>query len=350
MAALRSANAFGNRQSQTDPELSNSGDDTSLIFLPSDLAKLVAEIKQIKFSPFLESWIEEYEKVGQRGRFLWQWCFKGVGITTLPCVAPELRNHVIETKILAIIYGTLIDDIADREQDREMLQMAISLVSADDWLADRLALWTGRRRDYLEMIAKLWNEVWTRCESYPRFAELEFLLRFDNEQSLNAMRYALLANQSPGMLNSIEHDLYQPHNMQIMFMASIDLAASTSFDMNELGMAREIFWHAQRMGRIGNMLTTWEREVLDRDFTSGVFAHALARGILGPTDLRNLPAHEIMSVLETAECQAYFIRDWKTQRQEMAAKIQNIRSCDLTCYQRGFEELIILHLGSRGLM
>jgi hypothetical protein len=200
------------------------------------------------------------------------------------------------------------------------------------------------------MISRLWKEVWTRCESYPRFPEFEFLLRFDNEQSMNAMRYALLANQSPGILNSIEHDLYQPHNMQIMFMASIDLAASPAFDLNELGVAREIFWHAQRMGRIGNMLTTWEREVLDRDFTSGVFAHALARGILGPADLRSLPAHEIMTVLEGAECQAHFIRDWKAQRQEMSAKIQNIHSCDLTSYLRGFEQLIVLHLGSRGLM
>ncbi len=348
MAALKSEDLL------SDPEILISGqsrgdDEPSLIFLPAELAKLVAEIKDMKFSPYLRSWIEEYEKVGQRGRFLWQWCLKGVGLTTLPCVVPALREHVIETKMLSIIFGTLIDDIADREQDREMLQMAISLVS-DDWAADRLALWTGRRREYLEMIARLWAEVWSRCQTYPRFSEFEFLLRFDNEQSLNAMRYALLANQSPGILNSIEHDLYQPHNMQIIFMASIDLSASPSFDVNELGTAREIFWHAQRMGRIGNMLTTWEREVLDRDFTSGVFAHALARGALAPSDLRSLPAFEIMSMLENAECQAHFIRDWKEHRRQMAAKIQNIRSCDLTIYLKGFEQLIVLHLGSRGLM
>jgi hypothetical protein len=322
----------------------------SLIFLPEELAKVVAEIKAIEFSPYLQRWIGEYEKVGQRGRFLWQWCKKGVGLTTLPCVSPELREHVMETKMLSILFGTLIDDIADREQDREMLQMAISLVSADDWMSERLGLWTGRRRDYLETIARLWSEVWRRCQSYPRFSEFEFLLRFDNEQSLNAMRYALLANQIPAILNSTEHDLYQPHNMQIMFMASVDLCASVTFDSNELGIAREIFWHAQRMGRIGNMLTTWEREVLDRDFTSGVFAHALGRGLLSPPDLRKLPAFEIMSTLETAECQAHFIRDWNNQRAQMAAKIEKVHSFDLRPYLQGFERLIVLHLGSRGLM
>jgi hypothetical protein len=325
------------------------GEEPSLLLLPSDVKKIVNEIREIEFSPALGRWIDDYEKVGERGRFLWQWCVKGVGLTTLPCVDPVWREHVIETKMLSILYGTLIDDIADREQDKEMLEMAIRLGS-DEWASDRLALWTGRRHDYLEMIARLGVEVWSRCERYPRFLEFEPMLRFDNEQSLNAMRYALLVNQSPAILNSIEHDLYQPHNMQIMYMASVDLAASPDFDGNELGSAREVFWHAQRMGRIGNMLTTWEREVLDRDFTSGVFAHALGRRLLSPTDLRSSPAHEIMSVLETAQCQAHFIREWKSHREQMAVKIRNVRSCDLTPYLQAFEHLIVLHLSSRGLM
>lgn len=320
-----------------------------LVVAPSELAEVVADIKSVEFSPFLRRWVEEYEKVGQRGRFLWQWCLKGLNLVTLPSVPEKLRGHVIETKMLSILYGTLIDDIADREQDGEMLEMAMRLGS-DEWLMDRLALWSGRRRDYLEMIARFWEEVWSRCRSYPRFGEFESLLKFDNQQSLNAMRYALMVNQTPSVLNNVEHDLYQPHNMQIMFMASVDLCASPSFDANELGVAREIFWHAQRMGRIGNMLTTWEREVLDRDFTSGVFAHSLTHGILAPKDLRALPAYEIMSMLERAECHAHFIRDWRVNRDELARKIPLVRSCDLTPYLRGFERLIILHLGSRGLM
>jgi hypothetical protein len=349
MSALKSEEFLNTPELLSPPGPEIKGDEPSLILLPAELATIVAEIKAMEFSPYLQKWVEDYEQVGQRGRFLWQWCLKGLNLTTLACVPASLRQHVIETKMLSIFYGTLIDDVADREQDREMLQMAISLVS-DDWLSDRLALWSGRRRDYLEMIARLWREVWSRCKAYPRFPEFESLLHFDNEQSLNAMRYALLVNQSPSVLNNIEHDLYQPHNMQIMFMASVDLCASQSFDVNQLGTAREIFWHAQRMGRIGNMLTTWEREVLDRDFTSGVFAHALGRGILSPTDLRSLPAHEIMSVLEDAQCHAHFIRDWKSHREQIARKIKLVHSCDLTSYLEGFEKLIILHLGSRGLM
>jgi len=321
----------------------------SLDISAHELSDIVAEIKKVSFGPYLQEWIQSYESVGQRGRFLWQWCLKGVRMITLPSVQPELREHVIETKMLSIFFGTLIDDIADREQDREMLQMAIGAAS-EYWPVERLELWNGRRRAYLEMISGLWNELWTRCKSYPRFEAFEQLLKFDNDQILNAMRYALLANQCPGMLNVVEHDLYQPNNMQVVFMATLDLCASPAFNQDELGVAREVFWHAQRMGRIGNMITTWEREVLDRDFTSGIFAFAVHRGILSAGDLRDLPAHEIMTLLETHDCQEHFIREWKYHRNQMKRKVLQVKSIDLMPYLSAFEALIKLHLGSRGLM
>lgn len=323
--------------------------DPSLKITPAELSQIVAEIKQVEFSPYLQTWIKNYETVGQRGRFLWQWCLKGVRMTTLPSVAPELREHLVETKMLGIFFCTLIDDIADREQDGEMLEMAIGAAS-DNWAIERLELWKGRRRAYLEMISALWNEVWNRCKGYPRFRDFEALLKFDNEQVMIAMRYALLANQCPGLLNVIEHDLYQPNNMQMIFMATVDLCASPDFNPDELGICREIFWHAQRMGRIGNMITTWEREVLDRDFTSGIFAFAVHRGILSAADLRNLPAHEIMSLLEANDCQEHFINEWKHHRDQMERKLRRVRSIDVKPYLQAFEEMIKLHLGSRGLM
>ncbi|HVK58672.1 MAG TPA: hypothetical protein VM735_07830 [Candidatus Kapabacteria bacterium] len=330
------------REDSTHPEL-------SLDISAPEVAQIIAEIKQVNFSPYLQQWIRSYESVGQRGRFLWQWCLKGVRMTTLPSVDPDLHPHVVETKLLGILFCSLIDDIADREQDAEMLEMAIA-ASSNHWAVERLEFWNDRRRAYLEMISSVWNEVWTRCQGYPRFRDFETLLRFDNEQVMSAMRYALLSNQCPGLLNVIEHDLYQPNNMQMIFMATVDLCASPSFNVDELGIVRELFWHAQRMGRIGNMITTWEREVLDRDFTSGIFAFAVHRGILSASDLRTLPAHEIMTLLEDNDCQEHFINEWKHHRTQMLRKLKRVQSVDLMPYLNGVEELFRTHLGSRGLM
>jgi hypothetical protein len=333
----------------TDVVLQEPSADLSLDISAPEVSQIIAEIKQVTFSPYLQEWIRSYESVGQRGRFLWQWCLKGVRMTTLPSVETALRSHVVETKLLGILFCSLIDDIADREQDAEMLEMAIA-ASSNQWAVERLEFWNGRRRSYLEMICKVWNEVWTRCSTYPRFRDFEPLLKFDNEQVQIAMRYALLSNQCPGLLNVIEHDLYQPNNMQMIFMATVDLCASPDFNSDELGIAREVFWHAQRMGRIGNMITTWEREVLDRDFTSGIFAFAVHRGILSAADLRNLPAHEIMTLLETNDCQEHFINEWKAHRTQMLRKLRRVKSIDLMPYLNGVEELFRTHLGSRGLM
>ena len=72
------------------------GSEPALVVAPSELAEVVADIKSTEFSPYLERWVADYEKVGQRGRFLWQWCIKGLNLTTLPSVPEKLRQHVIE--------------------------------------------------------------------------------------------------------------------------------------------------------------------------------------------------------------------------------------------------------------
>jgi hypothetical protein len=318
--------------------------------LSGELSRCAQEIKAVEFESSLNDWIKRYEKCGQRNRFLWQWCAKGVRLTTLPCVEPGLRDDVYETKMLSILFGTLIDDIADQEQDRDMLESAIAIEQIDLRRTNALVPWDERRRVYIETISDIWNQVWTRCKNYPRFHHYEHLLRFDNQQILNAMRFALLVNERPSLLNTLEHDQYQPHNMQIMFMATVDLCASPAFDITELGLAREIFWNAQRMGRIGNMITTWEREVLDRDFSSGVFAHAVSRGLIKPSELSSLPAHEIMSILEEAGFQDHFIAEWEKHRARIESLVPKVKSVDFAPYLQAFERLIKFHLCSRGLM
>src|SRR6185295_5019331 len=133
----------------------------------------------------------------------------------------------------------------------------------------------------------LWEAFEQRLKASPSFAEYEALLTYDHQQILNTMNYSSMVNRLPAMLNVQEHNMYLPHNMQMMSFATMDLMNSPDVDRSELGKLREVVWHAQSMGRIGNLMSTWQREIADRDFTSGVFARAVLRGDLTVEDLRS---------------------------------------------------------------
>src|SRR4029078_686428 len=98
------------------------------------------------------------------------------------------------------------------------------------------------------------------------------LLCYDLEQLLNTVRYSELVNQNLCLLNLVEHDLYSPHGLIITAFATIDLMCMPDFRFEELGRLRQMLWHADWMARIGNLVTTWQREMSDGDLTSGVFA------------------------------------------------------------------------------
>jgi hypothetical protein len=164
----------------------------------------------------------------------------------------------------------------------------------------------------------------------------------------NVMRYSHLLNGDLNLLNMAEHDLYTPHNMHIMICSTFDLMCSPQFDRREIGTLREIVWNAQCMGRIGNLVTTWQRELGEKDFTSGIYAHALSDGDVTLEQLQQGNRQEIESIILQRGHEEYFLQRWQKHRQRIFAKRAQIHSFDVADYVAGFERLICLHLGSRG--
>jgi len=124
---------------------------------------------------------------------------------------------------------------------------------------------------------------------------------------------------------------------------------SPDFQLNELGKIREIAWHVQWMGRIGNLITTWQREIGDGDFTSGVFARAVVRGDLSIEQLNLGSAEEIETAIREGGHEEYFLRKWEYHHRCLNAMRSQIRSFDLGVVIRGLERLLFTELGSRGL-
>ncbi|MET0287021.1 MAG: hypothetical protein ABW352_21235 [Polyangiales bacterium] len=313
---------------------------------PDRIRALRDQTREATLSPYVQSWLARYARVGQRGDFLWRWCYTNVKLVTLPCVPPGQLEHLADTKMIHLIFLCLIDDIVDERHDARMFQAALAITQGHEDLAH----FDAERRAYLELLGETWRELWARMASYARFADFEDDLRFDYAQVLQGLWHSLRINVNPARINVYENDCYQPHNMAMVYMAMLDLCASPSFDVRDLGPAREVFLHAQMMGRIGNTLATWERELKCRDFASGMFAHAVDLGMVPAEDLSEAGEDELKRSLGAPQVEGRLFQVWRVHRDKMTDKVRRVRSVDLSGYLSACEELVATHMCGRGLM
>ena len=239
----------------------------------------------------------------------------------------------------------LLDDVADQGGDDGLLEELLSLFQGRE---PDLTRFTPEERRYAQMAIDVWHEIVNRAQRLPRYEELKNVLRFDYLQLANVMRYSHLLNSKLELLNLAEHDIYTPHNMHIMVCSTFDVMASPDFDAAELGRLREAVWNAQWMGRIGNLATTWQRELGEADFTSGVYARAIACGDLSVAQLRVGDRQLIESAIISCGHEDHYWRKWQDHRRTLLSPRLQLRSFDIQHWVTGFEKLICLHLGSRG--
>ena len=137
--------------------------------------------------------------------------------------------------------------------------------------------------------------------------------------------------------------------MDMMVHGTLDLMCSSDFDPVELGHVRSMLWSASWMGRIGNLITTWERELYERDYSSGVFALAIDEGYFTSEELYTLDPEEIKRRIYKFRCEEYFLMQWYQCRERICSLTSKIKSFDVMKYVQGLDSLLRLHLGSRGL-
>jgi hypothetical protein len=316
--------------------------------LPTE-EKIKAEIAHVlnkQLSTDLLPWVDGYAQVGKRNLYLWKWCRQGVEVTTLSCVDPALFDFACDTKVLGVVLDVLLDDIADRKGDAILLDQLLDLPFDSQRKCLREA--PQEERAYAEFTIDVWQEIKRRTLHLPLYARYATQWRYDYLQLFNAMRYSHMINQDIALLNLAEHDLYLPHNMHIMISSTVDLMCSPAFDQQELGTLRDAVWHAQCMGRIGNLVTTWERELGDADYTSGVYARAIAEGDLTVQMLLDHDVDAIARAIKSGGHEEFFLQRWAQYRQRLIQLAPRVHSVDLKRMLTGYERLICLHLGSRG--
>lgn len=298
--------------------------------------------------------VEAYDDVvGDRDRFLWKWAHHLFPEFALSCVAPEHAAGARDAKLLGLLFVSVLDDVAEKHHDWATFDEAAKLPFDHRTAnADR----GGVDREVLAFASDVWSRFSAHLEAGPRADELADVVQYDLKQVVNAMEYSYLANQNLDAITVSEVEAYDSHNMLLFGFADVDLTRSPSFDRAELSTLRRVVERAQRMVRIGNWVTTWEREVAEGDFTSGIVAHALEEGVVSADELRACRAdggdHRVAATVRRIhehDVEDVFLRQWSRELDAAREFESACESVDVGSYLDGIETVMEYHLATRGL-
>jgi hypothetical protein len=291
-------------------------------------------------------WVEGYHGVGgERNEFIWKWIYLISQIITISSVDKKYKRSLWEIKFLLIMFVVLLDDVSDKYKNRAILIELLKIPFNQDQI--NFKLFNEKDKDFINFTIKLWKHIESEYKKYPRYKEFREIIDFDIRQLLNAMEYAYLVNKDKHLINKEEYYTYLSHNMQLIIDVMFDLSCSLNFDSKELGLVREVSCYAQEMARIGNWISTWQREIGEDDFTSGVFAVALQRKIVNTEDL-NSKNTDLVKIIQNSGIEDDFLMDWEVRYEKIEKFYSEIKTLNIKEFTGFLEKVIFAHLTSRG--
>lgn len=241
----------------------------------------------------LKESIEVYKSVGHRNPYLFEWLSKIYEKTTLSCADPTYLEVLTVTKTKLTIFDVLIDDVADNVnmRNRELLEKLMNIP------------WEGTTEScndpYYNAAKKILLDCINTIEKFPRFAEFKNVFYFDLKQVMNSMEYSSLINTQKELNNLLENEVYGHHGVMVILHEMLDIMCSPGFDIRELGKTRELLYLIQKNMRMGNMMNTYPREVVENDISSQIVTYALGEGIINNFSEQNTV--EILNSLQQLE-------------------------------------------------
>ena len=313
---------------------------------PDRVLRELGRVKQTEFPPALEAWIEEYRHVGYRDDFVFRWCYSINRDWMMLDIDEEFHEPLEVLKTLYNVLIVLIDDVAEMPDKGPLLDELLKITFVPNWINS--ANLEPRDREYLGFTLEVWAEIQRRVEMLPHHRRMKILFDFDSHQFISAVRYGFLTLVAPACINQAEYWTYFPQSMQIMLNADFDLMCSHRFPFEWTGRFRELILVTQQMARIGNWLTTWEREVRAGDLSSVVVPHAVELGLLSPEELETDDPGSLVERIKAANGEQYFLDQWAELHEQAWEIGSTIPGIDIGHILGKFEFLLYMHLISRG--
>lgn len=80
------------------------------------------------------------------------------------------------------------------------------------------------------------------------------------------------------------------------------------------------------MARIGNWLTTWERELTEGDFSSGIVVCAIRRRVITASEAKRGDVDRLVDRITAHGIEAEFIREWEIRQKASGNRRPNSKA------------------------
>ncbi len=318
-----------------------------------EINELLEDILAHPLPDELDALVEDSQALEQaRPVFMWQWVHRLAPQNTLPCVEPAHRERVPVDKTITILFITLLDDCLEKRGDEETFnELARIPLPAQTARPDR----SGVDGQYVRFARRVWTTLLDRLREAPHFEEYVDLFRFDIEQAIDAIRYTQIPISAPQLATLGDLERCETHNMAMFAYADIDLMHSPIAVRRELGPLRDAIWDAQLMARIGNWISTWERELREGDFSAGPIVYALEEGIVSHEELRQAADGDghlkdrLIERIHRRGVEKEFFKRWEDRYYRLYTHERRLSTVDLKPFIAGVEEVLRYHLASTGL-
>jgi DNA-binding response OmpR family regulator len=319
-----------------------------------EIETLLMEVSDHTLPPDIEELVDAYQKLDTaRPPFMWKWVHRLAPQNTLPCVDQQYTDAVPIDKTITILFITLLDDILEKVGDRATFA-ELSKIPFEQQRPNPTT--EGVNAEYVRFARRTWRTLLDRIQEAPKYDDYAELLRFDMRQAISSIEYTEIAIQRPDLSTMRDLERYESHNMAMFVYADIDLMHSSTDVRDDLGTLREAIWTAQLMSRIGNWVSTWERELREGDYSSGPVVYALENGIISHSELPQAEAEagggdveEYVDRIKQHGIEQAFLRQWEEYYHRLQGHNEELTAIDLEPFIDGTEEVLRYHLASTGL-
>ncbi len=328
--------------------------------------------------------INEYNKAStglkiKRKEYLWKWIMVGFRATTILNRSNKYYNESEKSKFISVLLIVLLDDLAENLQNKNLLNLANAIVLKEfDHFIEHGAVsqntflkpsgsYSPAEKKYLFFIQKTTRKILINLNSLPNFNPLKHVFCKYWQKVIECFDFTLntnnfVKNQSVPKVEkyfkSLKYSRYTEifgHNMHVILAMIIDLMCLTKIDKKEIKLIIKISEEAQAMGRIGNWLSTWKREIAEKDFSNGILIYSVNNRKIDIKDIKKYinkknkkSANQLIKKIEESDVIDYFLNKWKKHRDKMEIMSKKVKIFPTDRYIKGADLFLKLHLKNEG--